>query len=53
MTTSGYLHDTTISLGGVSAQFIKATVEKNWGTAPQTGLSEVRFFAPQSAAAKP
>ena len=50
----GYVHDTTISFGGVSAKFVKLTIEKNWGVAPQTGLSEVRFFAIQStAAAKP
>ncbi len=46
----GYVHNTTISFGGVSAKYVKLTIEKNWGVAPPTGLSEVRFFAIQSAA---
>ncbi len=50
----GYVHNTTVSFGGVSAKYVKLTIEKNWGVAPQTGLSEVRFFATQNApAAKP
>jgi hypothetical protein len=48
-----YVHNTTVSFGGVSAKFVKLTIEKNWGVAPQTGLSEVRFFAIQTAAVKP
>ncbi len=41
----GYVHNTTVSFGGISAQYVKLTIEKNWGgTVPQTGLSEVRFF---------
>lgn len=40
----GYVHNTTISLGGVSAQYVKLTIEKGWGPAPSVGLSEVRFF---------
>jgi hypothetical protein len=44
--------DSTPTLfGGVPARYVKLTIEKNWGVAPQTGLSEVRFFATQSAAA--
>ncbi|MBM4025354.1 MAG: hypothetical protein FJ280_08095 [Planctomycetes bacterium] len=51
---AGYVADTMISFGGVPAQFVKLTIEKNWGVAAQTGLSEVRFFAIQSGgAAKP
>jgi hypothetical protein len=48
---SGYLHDTTITFGGAPAKFVKLTIEKNWGVAPQTGLSEVRFFCIQTAGA--
>jgi len=48
---AGYMADTKISFGGVPAKVVKLTIEKNWGTAPRTGLSEVRFFAAQSAAA--
>ncbi len=40
----GYVHNTTISFGGVSAKYVKLTIDKNWGVVPQTGLSEVRFF---------
>ena len=52
---AGYVHDTTVSFGGVTAKFVKLTIEKNWSTVvPQTGLSEVRFFAlSDRAAAKP
>jgi len=48
---NGYTHNTVVSFGGVPAQFVKLTIEKNWGVAPQTGLSEVRFFSIQSAVA--
>jgi len=44
----GYTADTKIAFGGVPARFVKLTIEKNWGVTPQTGLSEVRFFAIQS-----
>jgi len=40
----GYTANTTVSFGGVSAKFVKLTITKNWGIAPRTGLSEVRFF---------
>jgi hypothetical protein len=50
----GYTANTIVSFAGVPAKFVKLTIEKNWGVAPQTGLSEVRFFCIQSAAvAKP
>jgi len=45
-----YVHNTTVSFGGVSAKLVKLTIEKNWGVAPQTGLSEVRFFCTQDPA---
>jgi hypothetical protein len=49
----GYTADTIVSFGGVAAKFVKLTIEKNWGVATQTGLSEVRFFYLPSAAAQP
>jgi hypothetical protein len=50
----GYTANTIVSFAGVPAKFVKLTIEKNWGVAPQTGLSEVRFFCIQTAAvAKP
>jgi len=47
----GYAANTTVRFDGVAAKFVKLTIEKNWGVTPQTGLSEVRFFAIQSGAA--
>ena len=38
-----YAHDTTIDFGGVSAKYVKLTVNDNWGFLTQYGLSEVRF----------
>ncbi len=43
--TAGYTHNTTVSFGGVLAQYVRLTITANWGGIPQTGLSEVRFFA--------
>jgi hypothetical protein len=42
--TPTYTHNTTVSLGGVVAQYVKLTINGPWGLASQTGLSEVRFF---------
>jgi len=40
----GYAANTTVNLGGVMAQYVKLTINANWGgMAPQAGLSEVRF----------
>ncbi len=39
-----YTANTTVSLAGVMAKFVKLTIEASWGVMPQTGLSEVRFF---------
>ncbi len=39
-----YKPNTTISLGGVSAKYVKLSIEANWGPVAQTGLAEVRFF---------
>ncbi|MGE5297072.1 MAG: discoidin domain-containing protein, partial [Solirubrobacterales bacterium] len=41
---AGYLHNTVVSFGGVSAKYVKLTIEKGWGITPTVGLSEVRFF---------
>ena len=50
----GYTPNTKVSFGGVSAKFVKLTIEKGWGATPSTGLSEVRFFyIPAASAAKP
>jgi hypothetical protein len=46
----GYTANTIVSFAGVPAKFVKLTIEKNWGVAPQTGLSEARFFCIQNAA---
>jgi hypothetical protein len=41
---AGYAANTTVNMGGVMAQYVKLTINANWGgMAPQTGLSEVRF----------
>jgi len=39
-----YKANTVVAFGGIEAQFVKLTINKAWGVAPQTGLSEVRFF---------
>jgi hypothetical protein len=49
----GYTANTIVSLGGVSAKYVRLTIEKGWGSTPSAGLSEVRFFAIQSATVKP
>jgi len=41
---AGYVANTIVSFGGVSAQHVKLTIEKGWGATPSVGLSEVRFF---------
>ena len=41
---AGYAANTTISLGGVTAQYVKLTINSTWGgLSAVTGLSEVRF----------
>ncbi len=41
----GYAHNTTVSFDGVTAQYVKLSIESNWGgMTPQSGFSEVRFF---------
>jgi hypothetical protein len=40
----GYKPNTTVGFGGVSAKYVKLSIEANWGPVAQTGLAEVRFF---------
>ncbi|MGE5293940.1 MAG: discoidin domain-containing protein, partial [Solirubrobacterales bacterium] len=41
----GYKANTTVAFNGLTAKYVRLTIEENWGgVAPQTGLSEVRFF---------
>jgi hypothetical protein len=40
-----YRANTVVDFGGVTAQYVKLTIDQTWGgVTPQTGLSEVRFF---------
>ncbi len=40
-----YAANTTVDFGGAVAKFVRLTINQTWGgLAPQTGLSEVRFF---------
>jgi hypothetical protein len=40
-----YVHNTTVSFGGVQAKYVKITISDNWAdSTKQAGLSEVRFF---------
>ena len=42
--TAGYAANTTVSFGGVTAKFVKLTINSTWGgMSAVTGLSEVRF----------
>ena len=43
--TDGYAHNSVIDFQGVSAQYVRMTINSVHGFAPQTSLSEVRFFA--------
>ncbi|MEN6428518.1 MAG: discoidin domain-containing protein [Phycisphaerales bacterium] len=42
--TPSYKANTVVSFAGVSAKYVKLTIEKGWSVAPAVGLSEVRFF---------
>ncbi len=49
-----YVHDTTVDFAGAMAQYVKLTINTNWGEVlPQYGLSEVRFFSVPVAAREP
>jgi hypothetical protein len=39
-----YAANTTVPFGGITAKFVKLTINATWGGLPQTGLSEVRFL---------
>jgi len=39
-----YQYNTTVSLGGAMAKFVRITINTGYGTLPQRGLSEVRFL---------
>jgi hypothetical protein len=40
-----YVYNTTVSLGGVLAKYVRLTITSNWAdSTKQAGLSEVRFF---------
>ncbi|MBP8911493.1 MAG: discoidin domain-containing protein [Phycisphaerae bacterium] len=41
---NNYAHNTTVEFGGVEAQYVKLTINSNWGMLKQYGLSEVRFL---------
>ncbi|HUV62305.1 MAG TPA: LamG domain-containing protein, partial [Sedimentisphaerales bacterium] len=43
---AGYAHNTIVDFGGVTAKYVRLTVNSNWGgILKQYGLSEVRFFS--------
>jgi regulation of enolase protein 1 (concanavalin A-like superfamily) len=43
--TDAYAANTTVDMAGVEAQYVRLTIQSNWGgIMQQTGLSEVRFF---------
>ncbi|UCD51310.1 MAG: discoidin domain-containing protein, partial [Phycisphaerales bacterium] len=39
-----YVANTAVDMAGVAAKFVKITVNSNYGSLPQYGLSEVRFL---------
>jgi len=39
-----YAHNTAVDFQGVAAKYVRLTVKSNWGSIPQYGLSEVRFY---------
>ncbi len=41
---AGYAHNSVVDLQGVAARYVRLTVNSNWGSLAQYGLSEVRFF---------
>ena len=40
-----YMANTTVDMAGVVARHVRLTINDNWGAAPMTSLSEVRFFS--------
>ncbi len=41
--TAGYAANTTVSLGGIEAKYVKLTIHSAWGGQAVAGLSEVQF----------
>ncbi|NLH40395.1 MAG: hypothetical protein GX448_01030, partial [Planctomycetes bacterium] len=52
--SSDYAANTTVDFAGVPAQYVKMTINSNWGgLLPQYGLSEVRFYSVPVVAREP
>ena len=43
-TLSTYTANTIIDFGGITAKYVRLTINDNWGTTTMTSLSEVRFY---------
>jgi hypothetical protein len=43
--SADYTHNTTVNFGGVSAKYVKLTINATWSGLAQGGLAEVRFFS--------
>jgi len=50
---SSYTPNTVVDLGEVMAQYVKLTINDNWGTMAMVSLSEVRFFYTPAKAFEP
>jgi len=48
-----YTANTVVSFGGAMAQYVKLTINDNWGATAMVSLSEVRFFYVPLAAREP
>jgi hypothetical protein len=42
--TDDYTVGTIIEFGGISAQYVRLTIQSGWGVLGRVGLSEVKFF---------
>jgi len=51
--SADYSYNTVVDLSGISAQYLRLTVNSGWGMIPQYGLSEVRFFHVPTAPREP
>ncbi len=51
--TADYAANTTIDFEGVAAKYVRITVNSTFGGVEMAGLSEVRFFAIETAATEP
>ena len=50
---AGYSHNTTVNFGGVSAKYVKLTIDNTWSGLAAGSLSEVRFFSAPVQAREP